>query len=288
MICPKCNSKVDEKTKFCIVCGNNLNYMPFIDNANTQDSVAQVEGQEINLIDAYIGKRANKLKHGFSFCTLFLDVTYIFYRKMWGLGFLYIFLNLIISFLFPTYPILNFILRLFIACIFKKLYIKHVKQKVRQIVLENPGKDVNQLADICRKKGGTTFIHIIILISMIVIMILLAFVATFFTLNNITEKAQTGTNERSLEQYAKLLMTSYYEEKMSNTSLTLEEYLNQVNIGGYNVATSSYNPAIIQCENMLESKTSSGVNNVNLYNCTIDGRGYYNYVDGKAYYNSAE
>ena len=133
------------------------------------------------------------------------------------------------------------------------------------------------------KKKGFTLIE---LLAVIVVLAILALVVTPIVLN-IVENAQQGADERSLEQYAKVLMTSYYEEKMNNTALTLEEFLSVVDVTGSNasVVSLSYNGSVIVCpknKRTVELASSTGNMEIVLRNCEIDGRGYYKYKDGRA------
>ena len=57
------------------------------------------------------------------------------------------------------------------------------------------------------RKGFT----LIELLAVIVVLAILALVVTPIVLN-IVENAQQGSDERSLEQYAKVMQTSFYEE----------------------------------------------------------------------------
>ena len=135
---------------------------------------------------------------------------------------------------------------------------------------------------IINRKGFT----LIELLAVIVVLAILALVVTPIVLN-IVENAQQGSDERSLEQYAKVLMTSYYEEKMNNTALTLEEFLNIVDVTDSNasVVSLSYNGSVVVCpkaNRSVELASSTGNMEIVLKHCEIDGRGYYKYKDGRA------
>ena len=125
MVCPNCNSTVNSDAVFCRNCGSKLVVseselvvnVPIVDNGennnlnisqNQQEKNSNIglSNQQINisfddLVDAYIGKKSDKLKNGFSFCTLFFGVLYVFYRKMWSLGFIWILINVFLSAFLP-------------------------------------------------------------------------------------------------------------------------------------------------------------------------------------------
>ena len=116
--CPNCGSNTNPGDAFCNVCGTNLS-LPQNNSLNNpqvnnqiQNSV-QIQGlqqmpssnntigsqndMEV-LVDAYIGKNADKIKNGkFSFCSFFFGVIYVFYRKMWSVGLKWLVINIIIG-----------------------------------------------------------------------------------------------------------------------------------------------------------------------------------------------
>ena len=127
------------------------------------------------------------------------------------------------------------------------------------------------------KKGFT----LIELLAVIVVLAILALIVTPIVLN-IVENAQDGSDERSLEQYAKVMQTTYYEKRLNDISLSLEDYLKQVDTGEENAVSLAYNGGRVICETKKVSSAATGSQTIELYNCTVDGRGLYNYVDGKA------
>jgi len=129
------------------------------------------------------------------------------------------------------------------------------------------------------KKGFT----LIELLAVIVVLAILALVVTPIVLN-IVENAQQGSDERSLEQYAKIMQTSYYEEKMKDPTLTLASFVASVDTGSG--VSLTYNGSKVVCETRIAKEVSSGKTSIELYNCMVDGRGPYNFVDGKASKNT--
>ncbi len=130
-----------------------------------------------DLIDAYIGNNADKLKNGgFSINTFFFGVLYVLYRKMWLLGFVWLAINIIVSMFLPSISTyLTWGANIIISLQFKKLYLNHVTEEVNKIKIENPGKTNEQLMLICSQKGGTTLIPVILVGIIYAIMFFIAF-----------------------------------------------------------------------------------------------------------------
>ena len=125
------------------------------------------------------------------------------------------------------------------------------------------------------KKGFT----LIELLAVIVVLAIISLIATPIVLN-IIENSQTVADERSLEQYAKVMQTAYYEMKMDDIFLTLEDYLKLVDTdAGVSLI---YNGSKVECDEKKPVKNEDGTEAIELYSCKVDGRGYYQYVDGKA------
>jgi len=155
-------------------------------DTNNLQNYYQVNDEE--LVNAYIGKNADKLKKGFSWNTLIFGVLYVLYRKMWLLGLCWILINVgiktmpvlldinlpSITQLFKNFDwyewwqialvLLPYIINIIMAFLFKKTYSKIVTKKVERIKLENNEKTPDELIQICNKKGGTTKLPVIILI----------------------------------------------------------------------------------------------------------------------------
>jgi len=125
------------------------------------------------------------------------------------------------------------------------------------------------------KKGFT----LIELLAVIVVLAILALVVTPIVLN-IVENAQQGSDERSLEQYAKVMQTSFYEEKMKDTTLTLASFVSNVDTGSG--VSLTYNGSRVVCSERKAVETASGEQTIELRNCTVDGRGPYEFINGKA------
>jgi len=126
---------------------NNLNQYQY-------NSYNNVIDDEV-LINAYVGNNSDKLVNGgFSLCTLFFGYIYAMYRKMWILGFLWLVANVISTlFLGGIATYISFVLNIYFAIKFKDMYLKHVKEEVHLIKMNNQGKSQNELITLCSKKG---------------------------------------------------------------------------------------------------------------------------------------
>ena len=167
-----------------------------MDNIQTFDSQTQQIGEDFQtsesysddeLINAYMGKNAYKLKKGdFSIWTLLFGNIYIFYRKMFAVGFCWLFINLIANqFLKSASFYINLIISIIMSTQFKKMYLQHVEDKVEAIKAENKGVSREQLLSICTQKGGTTIIPVIIVGIVYVIVFISFFMMLLLLLSGI-------------------------------------------------------------------------------------------------------
>lgn len=225
MNCPKCGSNVNQGEMFCRVCGAKivsqsvqLNQMGQTPVTNQQvytqnQNISQQQpimnnnvgygktnyssySNDEALINAYIGKNADKLKNGgFSVNTFFFGNIYILYRKMWMLGIIWFLISIIISmFLSSLSSILTLVGNIYISTQFKKWYLKYVEEKVAKIKAENPNASHEQLLMICTRKGGTTIIPIIIFL----VLFITIFVITYFNVLGVTEKTKENVNKNNV------------------------------------------------------------------------------------------
>lgn len=208
--CPNCGSNVNQGEAFCRVCGTRLilpqnnianNQQPFqeINNQNVSNVQQSVNNQNLgvnptlqglqqsqnnagyqnnmisddNLIDAYIGKNADKLKTGnFSASTFIFGYLYVLYRKMWLLGFIWVAASIVANMFLPSIAkYVVYFINIVISIQFKKIYLKHVKEQIDKIKIENPGKTNEQLMMLCSQKGGTTLVPVILVIILYAILI---------------------------------------------------------------------------------------------------------------------
>ncbi len=145
---------------------------------------------DIDLIDAYIGNNADKLKNGgFSINTFLFGVLYVLYRKMWLLGFVWLAINIIVSMFLPSISTyVTWGANIIISLQFKKLYLNHVSEEVNKIKIENPGKTNEQLMLLCSQKGGTTLIPVVIVGIIYGIMFFIAYTVVMGIMDDTKDK----------------------------------------------------------------------------------------------------
>ena len=160
--CPKCGSVVNQGEAFCRMCGADLSQQ---NNFQQPISDQFQSGDDSILIDAYIGKNADKIKNGgFSVCTFFFGAMYALYRKMWVVGFAWIFGSFIVNMFIPLVGgFISMGVGIWISIEFNRWYLSNVREQVDSIKKMNSGKSMEELAKICSQKGGTTIVPIIII-----------------------------------------------------------------------------------------------------------------------------
>ena len=120
MNCKNCNNPLNENDLFCGSCGTKVEKTEttILENNENIDDI---------LLDAYIGKNAEKIKEGgFSIPAFLLGSVYLFYRKMWLYGFGCIAIILISNiFLSSISSFISIVIDVFLGLEFNKLYLKH-------------------------------------------------------------------------------------------------------------------------------------------------------------------
>lgn len=190
MRCKNCGAECKEDALFCTYCGNELNANKnkiideIKDENNKEKIVEKVDSEKVRseeetkrledeLIDAYMGRKADKLKtSGFSVCTFFFRGIYFMYRKMYLYGFLWIVLlpiaMLILSGIGLLLPLIAAIV---FAINFSKIYTGFVKNEVNKIKKSYPNKTHKELLEICSKRGGTNVVPVVIYVILNLIVV---------------------------------------------------------------------------------------------------------------------
>ena len=139
----------------------NLNMNNGMPNSNFIQNNANID--EI-LLDAYIGKNADKIKNTkFSCNFLLFNCVYAWYRKMWALGIIILGTPFLTSLFLGDYGSLaSLVLLIVLSATFKNIYLSNVRKKVQKIKANNPNATPEQLIAICQTKGGTTWVPVII------------------------------------------------------------------------------------------------------------------------------
>lgn len=207
MICSNCGSNIKPGEAFCRNCGsknpnvqnqNNSNINNVM--SNQKSNISKNDSKDEVLIDAYIGKNAEKIKtKKFSLPTLFLGAYYLIYRKIWLYGFVWVIGGSIIAVFLPAISkYLPFAIGVYFAIEFKKIYLKHVGKQVEKIKSENLGKSDAELIAICSRKGGTNVAAAIgAVLLAFVLGFILALPSAFNTASNIEEKVDSTTSEKA-------------------------------------------------------------------------------------------
>lgn len=156
--------------------------------------------KEDMLIDAYIGKKADRLKNGgFSWCTFLFGTYYVLYRKMWIFGIILWVMSIVIRTVTRKLKWLDFIINLiigmFAASLFKEKYLSHVTKKVKEIKEKNANKTHEELMAICKKKGGTTILPILLILGLIAASVGISFYQEFDIYNKAKERLEQIKNE---------------------------------------------------------------------------------------------
>ena len=233
--CPKCGTEVKSNQIFCNSCGsrlfenerNILSHPNLVEQDNNQSLYQEPQynsqllqdnvATDSELINAYIGKNADEFnENGFSFCALFFGTLYAFYRQMNILGIIWLFINIIILLIFPSYYyIITFILTLLMSIYFKKIYLKHVQKKVSKIKAKNLDKSKDELLKIMEQRGGTS------ISAVLLVMIILVFIS-YNTVSSIIKKYYDLSKEKLYAEMSDLSIN--IPESFSETNYSTPNY----------------------------------------------------------------
>ena len=168
---------------------NGNNFQPSIANYNVEEKIDDYE-----LLGDFIGPNYQKFcSRKFNFSAFFFYLPYFYYRKMYFypivillidyilMKLLHIDINASISFFSFFYFIIYAII---IGLIFNPLYIHFAKKKVKKIRKKNQTKSIDELREICSRKGGRSIFSIFIGIVIIVIIFsLIDFIKMLFEIS---------------------------------------------------------------------------------------------------------
>ena len=207
MFCPKCHTKLDDNTKICKKCGEELKTVkkttikPIPTKKQPEKNIKKEE-EDIEILDlepeeeedkksiskednhqqtitdedylkAYIGLNVEWIeKQSFSIPTAILGPFYLLARKQWFPALILIVL-FIFSYLYIPETIgiiLRVICDIIMATRFRKIYLKDAKRKIEQIKSQN--KSPYEILKKCKKKGGLFNIGLVIVIFMVYVIII--------------------------------------------------------------------------------------------------------------------
>ncbi|MDO4995897.1 MAG: zinc-ribbon domain-containing protein [Bacilli bacterium] len=203
MRCPKCNSVISDDINFCNYCGENLHKQDNIPNNQVNTQVNE------EYLKAYIGKNYETIKDKqFNVFAFLFNKYYCLYRKQYK----FFWILVLVSFLSLFLGALSFLatigIQIYLGMKFNELYINEAEKDIQSIERINNGKREEEIKELCRKKGGTTFLYTGILIGVqlfaiiVLIILTLLFITTVgstydisdFNLNNtIQQEYNDGT-----------------------------------------------------------------------------------------------
>ena len=190
------------------------------------DSINRMSEEE-ELMRAYIGKNNDTLYSNggtrFNIWALLFDEAYFLYRKMWGWFFIRLIgtfiVGIVVSMFMEDISWLGSAISLLFAFIFNSIYTETVRKRVTKIKNKNPDKTREELVAICKMKGGTSILAVIIYIgSILLIGALIIAAIIFFASAMITELNRPIEKEPYEEKFIKVGDISFAESK----DLTIE------------------------------------------------------------------
>ena len=183
MICPKCNVKLNDNSKYCPKCGELFE----MEDVKKYSKIFETE-----LLEVYYPNKSYRLKWwGVSLRYALYTYFYAIYHKMYRCAFftilafalwLYIsprfvliFFNSYGSLFYPLFYILFSGLLVYVFYIFRfdKLLLEKRKEKLNRIVRDNPDKTKKELIKLVEedKKGNVKGVIIALVITVIVLLI---------------------------------------------------------------------------------------------------------------------
>lgn len=130
--------------------------------------IEKKEVKKEDYIEAFIGKSYNRIsKKNFSVLAFLFTYFYAAYRKFFLLGYIYVVLAYILFVLAIYYDqvwilLMIVLVRIIIAFFFNKWYLKYVEKKVDKLVKKKNNLSLNEMLDLCKKKGHTNTIVFVI------------------------------------------------------------------------------------------------------------------------------
>ena len=166
MKCPKCKAEIDDNSKYCDYCGNKIE-----ENINKEE-IKKEEITDEEYYKYFIGNNYNKFKNKFNIFAFLLGGIYIFYRKQYIFGTIYILLTIILIIFNPYIAI---ILHLLLGITFNQQYVKFARRKAHQIKIKNINKSKQEILKTCNEKGNTSILSAIfsIVLSLLIVVLIL-------------------------------------------------------------------------------------------------------------------
>ena len=165
MKCPNCKATIDDYSKYCDYCGKEI-----IENRNTiikKDEISEEEFQR-----AFLDNHYNNFQKKFNIYALILGGPYLFYRKQYIIGSIFILiavLSMIVT------PFLAIIMHILLSVTFNQEYLTFTNRKTREIKIKNIDKTKEEILNICKEKGKPSLLlglSSIVLILLLIVLIL--------------------------------------------------------------------------------------------------------------------
>ena len=228
MYCKNCGTKIEEKAKFCRNCGQKVK-----EEKLKEEKVEKIEITDELLKKEYIGKNYDIIKQKeFSLPAFFLLPYYLFYRKMWLYGFIYLLITILGGVFFIKYTlILILIIRILFGIFFNRLYLQIVNKKIDKIKQKNLDMEKEELLNLVKKIGGVSVISVVLLI--LLISIISTIICTFFFVKEVinytdklvdSSKEQTTSSDGKIGDLSYKLPNGFSEKKYLNDFTTIKNY----------------------------------------------------------------
>ena len=161
------------------------------------DKIEEEElSEEEKYLNEYFGPNAEKFSYKiFCFPGLLFSSLYIFYRKMYLLGFISLVIQLTLALFVNPYVALT--MNILIFLFFNSLYTSHAKRKIDKIIHSSGSKESGYIMNLCAEKGGVNK-GIVILIFVLEIAIVILSIM-FLPVNKFYDGVKEQINEYSNE-----------------------------------------------------------------------------------------
>ena len=191
----------------------------------------------LQLLTKYVGPNFDKIfKRKFSFPGFLLGFFYMLYRKIYLLGFLYLFLTVLVATLFIKNPIVllalsveTFIVNLIIGVQINRRYIDFAFNKVKKIEEKHNNLPDEAIINLCERKGGVSTLTA----ALLVILALVISISIYALLHNpIPGNRNTFNGKYNYDNSANLeneLSFETYDVFELNTKSTKGHYIYYTN-----------------------------------------------------------
>lgn len=258
------NDNLNANSAFLANQNNNVNSMAqnsfqnvgYINQVNQNNNTISDD----DLLKAFIGKNYDKITtRRFNFAGFFFSGFYLFYRKMFLYGIVFFSINLIVLNLINNY-IVNMLVFLAIGFFVNKVYLSFAKKKIEKIKIQNQGKSLNELINICSNSGGVSvgkvFLGFFVEVCIVSIVMLIIPII--------------GLSDKNILNFG---------NAKNNLSIGDATLVEDVVINGYSCSGTKCNIAILNSGNYMEYAFDA--NNLDLFKILNN---YSDYIDVDIYY----